>query len=317
MSIIREKFIDGYDRNDIDIFTLSNINGIKVKITNLGGIIISIFTPDKNGNYGDVVLGYDKLKDYLEDDLYLGAIVGRHANRIENACFEINGVEYHVEKNDGNNHIHGGIKGFNSVIWNADIVTEDNQECLKLTYVSNDGEENYPGNLKVSVVYSLTDDNALRIDYHAVSDKDTVINLTNHSYFNLSGHDAGDISKHNIKIYADKFTPINEECITTGEIVEVFDTPMNFTSMKPIGAEINANDPQIINGEGYDHNFVLNESGANLKMAAEVSDPASGRFMEVYTTKPGIQLYTGNHIEGNYEGKGNVQYTKRDRKSVV
>ncbi len=311
MSIIREKFIDGLDRNDIDIFTLYNKNGIKVKITNLGGIIISIFTPDKNGNYEDVVLGYDKLKDYLGDDLYFGAIIGRHANRIENACFEINGVEYHVVKNDGNNHIHGGIKGFDKVVWNADIVSENNQECLKLTYLSKDGEENYPGNLNVTVIYSLTDDNALKIDYHAVSDKDTVINLTNHSYFNLTGHDAGDILKHNIKIYADKFTPINEECIPTGEIIEVFNTPMNFTSMKPIGQEINSNDPQIVNGEGYDHNFVLNESGDNLKLAAEVYDPASGRFMEVYTTKPGIQLYTGNHIKGNHEGKGNVQYTRR------
>ncbi|KNY25605.1 aldose epimerase family protein [Pseudobacteroides cellulosolvens] len=311
MSIIREKFVDGYDRNDIDIFTLSNSNGIKVKITNFGGIIISIFVPDKNGNYEDVVLGYDKLEDYLEDDLYFGALVGRHANRIEDSCFEINGVEYQLEKNDGENHIHGGIKGFNKVIWNAYIVKEGNQECLKLTYLSKDGEENYPGNLKVTVIYSLTDDNALKIDYHAVSDKDTVINLTNHAYFNLSGHGAGDISKHHVKIYADKFTPINEECLTTGEIRDVYDTPMNFTTMKPIGTEINVDDPQIINGEGYDHNFILNEPGAKLKMAAEVYDPASGRFMEVYTTKPGIQLYTGNHIEGSYEGKGNVQYTRR------
>jgi aldose 1-epimerase len=311
MNIIREKFCDGQDQKDLEIFTLSNNNGIKVKITNLGGIVISIFVPDKNGNYQDVVLGYDKLKDYLINKPYFGAIIGRHANRIEGSCFEISGAEYHVEKNEGKNHIHGGTKGFHKVIWDAQIVEEDYNECLQLTYLSKDGEENYPGNLKVTVTYSLTYDNALKIDYYAVSDKDTVINLTNHAYFNLSGHGAGDISKHHLKIYADKFTPINEECLPTGEIIEVKDTPMDFTSMKTIGAGFSSEDTQIKNGGGYDHNFILNVPEEKLKLAAEVYDPESGRFMEVYTTKPGIQFYSGNNLVNVGIGKDNVHYKRR------
>jgi aldose 1-epimerase len=216
-----------------------------------------------------------------------------------------------VEKNDGKNHIHGGTKGFHKVIWDAEIVEKDDNECLQLTYLSKDGEENYPGNLKVTVTYSLTYDNALKIDYYAVSDKDTVINLTNHAYFNLSGHGAGDISKHHLKIYADKFTPINEECLPTGEIMEVKGTPMNFTTMKTIGAGFSSDDTQIKNGEGYDHNFILNVSEEKLKLAAEVYDPESGRFMEVHTTKPGIQFYSGNNLVNLGIGKDNVHYKRR------
>lgn len=310
MNIIREKFCDGHDQKDIDIYTLTNSNGMKVKIANFGGIVISIFVPDKDGNYEDVVLGYDRLQDYYENKPFFGAIIGRHANRIEDSCFEISGVEYHVEKNEGENHLHGGTKGFHKVIWDAKIVKKDDNECLQLTYISKDGEENYPGNLTVTVTYSLTYDNALKIDYNAVSDKDTVINLTNHTYFNLSGHGAGDITNHHLKIYADKFTPINEECLPTGEISEVKGTPLDFTSRKPIGSGISSDDIQIKYGEGYDHNYILNVSEEKLKLAAEVYDPESGRFMEVHTTKPGIQFYSGNHLVDVGAGKGNIQYKR-------
>lgn len=314
MRIIKEKTLCSLGQKDIDVYTLFNNNGMSAKITNYGGIVISLFVPDKNGNCADIVLGYDQIESYFENSAFLGAIIGRHANRIEGARFEINGAEYRLDKNEGNNHLHGGIKGFHKVIWDA----EPDKDCLKLTYLSEDGEDKYPGNLKVTVTYCVTDDNALRIDYHAVSDKDTVINLTNHSYFNLSGHASGDILKHQIKIYADKFTPINEEWIPTGEIRDVKGTPMDLTSLKPIGIGLASDDDQIIKGGGYDHNWVLNNSGATSGMpdglkcnlAAEVLEPESGRIMEVYTTKPGIQFYSGNNLADAGTGKDKVQYKK-------
>ena len=307
LSIIKEKFI----HKNIDIYKMSNTNGMTVEITNFGGIVLSLYVPDRNGNFEDVVLGYDKLEPYFVNSRFFGAIIGRHANRIEDSSFEINGVKYELDKNEGKNHLHGGSKGFHKVVWDAEIVKDNNTDCLKLTYLSKDGEDNYPGNLKVTVTYTLTEDNSLRIDYSAVSDRDTVINLTNHAYFNLAGHESGDILNHELKIYADKFTPIDEESIPTGEIREVKGTPMDFTAMKPIGIGICSDYEQIIKGEGFDHNWVLNISGSKPEKAAELFEPLSGRFMEVYTTKPGIQFYSGNKIAHSEVGKDGVMYKNR------
>ena len=299
------------DGKEVYIFKLSNSNGMTAEIINYGGIVVSLNVPDKEGNIDDVVLGYDKLEDYENDKAFFGAIIGRHANRIEDSEFELNGKVYHLNANEGKNHLHGGYKGFDKVVWNAEVIKNSDGECLQLSYTSTDGEENYPGNLDTKVIYSLTNDNALKIDYFAVSDKDTVVNLTNHSYFNLSGHGKGDITEHKVMINADRFTVIDKECLPTGEIREVKGTPMDLTVLTSIKPGLFSGYEQIIFGNGYDHNFVLNVSGKNIEKAAEVFDDKSGRLMEVYTTKPGIQLYTGNSIEDGSTGKGRVQYGKR------
>ncbi|ANX00782.1 galactose mutarotase [Thermoclostridium stercorarium] len=288
---------------EIYLFTIENSKGMKAEIINYGGIVVSLYVPDKNGRMDDVVLGCDSLEDYSKSP-YFGAIIGRHANRIENAVFELNGKEYRLAKNDGNNHLHGGIKGFDKVVWD---VLEHSGNSLKLHYLSHDGEEGYPGNLDITVTYSVTEDNALSIDYKAKSDADTVVNLTNHSYFNLSGHSSGDILKHQLKINADRFTVNNEECIPTGEIISVEGTPMDFRELKPLGPGIQSGSIHVKHFNGYDHNFVLNVSGKEPEFAAEVFDPASGRRMKVYTTKPGVQLYTGNQLN-QIAGKGGIRY---------
>lgn len=310
MSINKEKFIDREGFDNIYLYTLTNANGMMAKITNFGGIVVSLFVPDKDGKLDDVVLGYDELQSYLKNDYYLGCIIGRHANRIEDSRFEINSIEYNLVKNDGNNHLHGGNAGFHKVIWKEETVKNGSIEGLKLSYMSKDGEENYPGNMDVTVTYELNNDNSLVIDYYGVCDKDSVANLTNHSYFNLSGHESGDILEHQLMINADSFTPIDEYGIPTGEIREVTGTPMDFKEMKCIGTCIGMGDQQLINGKGYDHNWVLNCKGISEK-AAEVFDPVSGRRMEVYTTKPGIQFYSGNYLADSVKGKAGVQYKKR------
>lgn len=310
MSITKRVFGKTTDGVSVDIFTLKNSKGVEVEITNFGGIVVSLKVPDSKGRFEDVVLGYDRLEPYLEKGPFFGALIGRFANRIENGSFELNGVEYKVAKNDGQNHLHGGIKGFDKVVWAAEII-EGDKEGLKLTYLSRDGEEGYPGNLSVRVIYSLTEDNAIEIDYYAVSDKDTVINLTNHSYFNLSGHNSGDILNHKVMINADKFTVNDKYSIPTGEIREVKGTPMDFTTLTKVGQGIDSSYDQIVYGKGYDHNWVLNVSGKAPEKAAEVVDENSGRILEVYTTKPGVQFYTGNFLEGSYIGKGGVAYEKR------
>ncbi|KYH28170.1 MULTISPECIES: aldose epimerase family protein [Clostridium] len=311
MSILKKHYGYTQDGNEVYIFTLTNFNGITAEIINYGGIVTSLKVPDNKGNFDDIVLGYDSLDKYMDDTVYFGAIIGRYANRIENACFELNGKKYELAKNDGRNHLHGGIIGFNKVVWNAEIIKENNNECLQLIYNSKDGEEGYPGNLHVKVTYTLTNDNELKIDYFAVSDKDTIVNLTNHSYFNLSGHSSGDILNHKVMINANKFTEANEEAIPTGEIIDVKDTPMDFTKLTSIKDEIDSDYEQIRFAKGYDHNWVLNVSGNSPEKAAEVFDDKSGRFMEVYTTKPGIQFYTGNFLDNALVGKGNVIYGKR------
>lgn len=312
MSITKRIYGNTVDSTEVLMFTLTNSNGVVAEITNYGGIIVSLLVPDRNGKLDDVVLGYDKLEGYLKPGPYFGAIIGRHANRIEDSKFEINGVEYNVYKNDGENHLHGGLKGFDKVVWDTEIIQHGQKECLQLTYRSKDGEENYPGNLDVKVTYTLTDDNALEIDYYAVTDKDTVVNLTNHAYFNLAGHNAGDISKQTLIINADKFTVINKNCIPTGEIREVKGTPMDFTVETPIGQGLSSRYEQIICGGGYDHNWILNVSGESPEKAGEAFDAISGRLMEVYTTKPGMQLYSGNFLDGTEIGKGGAVYNKRN-----
>ncbi|MCM8709695.1 galactose mutarotase [Clostridium sp. SYSU_GA19001] len=310
MSITKRFYDNSAAGTLVHIFTLKNSKGTTVKITNFGGIVTSLMVPDKNGNFEDIVLGYDKLSDYEKKGPYFGAVIGRYANRIGNACFELNGAEYRLDKNEGENHLHGGFIGFDKVVWNAEIVTRNGAEALELVYRSKDGEGGFPGNLDVKVTYSLTEDNALVIDYYAVSDKDTVVNLTNHSYFNLAGHASGNILSQKLMINADKFTPVDKASIPTGELVDVKGTPMDFTKMKTIGQDINADFEQIIFTKGYDHNWVLNTNGNLKEKAAEVIDEKSGRVMEVYTTKPGVQLYTANFLDGSEIGKGGVPYYK-------
>lgn len=312
MGIIKRSYGKTKEGIEVYLFSLSNSNGIKVDITNYGGIIVSIFVPNRNGVFDDIVLGYDQLDEYLKKSPYFGALIGRCANRIENSEFGLNGKKYDLYRNDGSNHLHGGLKGFDKAVWETEVVERDGSESLQLTYRSMDGEEGYPGNLDVTVVYTLTYDNALKIDYFAVSDKDTVVNLTNHTYFNLSGHASGDILKHRLMINADKFTAINKECIPTGEIRSVKGTPMDFTKLKQIGDGILSGYEQIVCGGGYDHNWVLNTSGESHEKAVELVDENSGRVMEVYTTKPGIQFYSGNFLNGSEVGKGGAVYNKRN-----
>lgn len=311
MSISQQVFGSMSDGRKVLLYTLKNNNGVSARITNYGGIIVSIMVPDKNGEVRDIALGYDNLEYYIKQNPFFGALVGRHANRIEDAVFTLNGKEYKLVKNNGNNHLHGGTVGFDKVLWDSELVNNDGVDSLKLTYTSVDGEENYPGNLDVTVLYTLTEENELKIEYSAVSDKDTVVNLTNHSYFNLAGHNSGDILNHEVYINSDSFTKVNDECIPTGEILDVKETPMDFSTMTPISKGIDSDYEQIEFVSGYDHNWVLNSNGdINIK-AAEVYEPTSGIRMELYTTKPGVQLYTGNNLTTPNNGKDNAVYTKR------
>lgn len=298
------------DGSQVDLFTLTNSNGMTVKIINYGGTIVSIEVPDKNGKIDDITLGLNALEEYFKFSSYFGALVGRYANRIEGSEFELNGIVYHLAANDGKNHLHGGNKGFDKVVWQARVIDGEGGQSLQLFYRSPDGEENYPGNLDVKVTYTLTEQNELKIGYYAVSDRDTIVNLTNHAYFNLSGHASGDILNHELKINADRFTVINNEGIPTGEIRDVKDTPMDFSILTPVGARINSPDEQIVWGKGYDHNWILNASGKASEKAAEVFDPKTGRLMEVFTTKPGVQFYSGNFITET-PGKIGAVYKKR------
>ncbi len=307
MAIAQRPFgqIDG---KDVTAFTLQNANGAWVEIINFGGIITKIQVPDKQGNLADVTLGYDTLAEYETGNRHFGSLVGRHANRIEDAQFTLNNVTYHLAKNNGRNHLHGGNKGFGKVIWEPTVVDDDK---LQLTYRSVDGEENYPGTLDVTVFYSFDDDNTLRIEYQAVTDKDTVINLTNHAYFNLAGHDHGTIRQHLLQIFAERYTAVNDECLPTGEVRSVKGTPLDFTEPKPIGQDIDSTHEQIVNGKGYDHNWILDNGGKELALAAQAWDPESGRTMKVFTTKPGIQFYAGNMLTFEDTGKGGAKYPPR------
>jgi aldose 1-epimerase len=291
----------------IDLYTLRNDKGVEATITNFGGKIVTLKAPDRAGNVEDVVLGYDTLAPYVDKNPFFGTLVGRYANRIADGKFALDGKTYTLLKNNGPNSLHGGAKGFDKVAWSPAIVGE----ALQLKYVSKDGEEGYPGTLSATVTYTLTDDNGLQIGYAATTDKDTVLNLTNHSYFNMAGHANGRILDHQLTINAGKFTPVNENLIPTGELKSVEGTPFDFRKPTAIGARIDSTDQQMQYGKGYDHNFVLNRAGGGPTLAARVTDPRSGRTMEVHTTQPGMQLYTANHVEGEIKGKAGAIYRFR------
>jgi len=300
------------DGKTAELYTLKNKNGMQVSITNFGATVVSIMVPDKAGKVADVALGYDDLAGYELNKNYLGVLVGRYGNRIAHGKFSIDGTEYTLAKNNGDNSLHGGIKGFNKALWKAKDVSNGGEAAVEMKYVSKDGEEGYPGNLSVTVIYTLTNKNELKIDYSATTDKKTVVNLTNHTYFNLAGQGNGDILKQELMIDADTFTPVDAGLIPTGELKKVEDTPFDFRKPTAIGARIDASDEQIKLGGGYDHNFVLSRKAATgLSLAARVSDAVSGRTMEVWTTEPGVQFYTGNFLDGSFKGKGGITYQKR------
>jgi len=295
------------DGQEVHLYTLTNANGMQVAITNFGGRIVSIMAPDRNGKMADVVLGFDNLQDYMKYNTYFGALVGRYANRIGGAKFTLDGKVYHLPVNNGPNSLHGGTKGFDKRVWTAKEIPGD-EPALELTYLSKDGEEGYPGNLHVKVVYTLTKDNSIKIDYSATTDKDTVINMTNHSYFNLAGEGNGNVLKQVLWINSDEITPVNATQIPTGKIMKVDGTPFDFRKPTPIGARINEDNPQLKIGKGYDINYILNRKGPGLELAARAYDPGSGRELEVYTTQPGIQFYSANFLDGSIPGKGGTKY---------
>jgi aldose 1-epimerase len=296
---------------EVDLYTLTNKNGVEAGIMTYGAIVVSLKVPDRTGAVADVVLGFDSLDGYLKEHPYFGAIVGRWGNRIAKGRFKLNGVEYKLAVNNGENHLHGGIKGFDKAVWKARDVSTPDAASLELSHLSKDGDEGYPGNLSVTVTYTLTGANELKIDYLATTDKDTVLNLTNHSYFNLAGQGEGDVLSHEVMINADRFLPVDAGLIPTGELKPVKDTPFDFTQPTAIGARINQNDEQLKRGRGYDHCYVLNGSGGALALAARVREPNSGRELEVLTTEPAMQLYTANFLDGTIKGKGGKAYQFR------
>jgi aldose 1-epimerase len=305
----KQSFGKTEDGQRVDLYILTNKNGMEAAITNYGGSVVSLMVPDRNGKRDDVVLGYDTVDGYATGKAYIGATVGRYANRIAHASFTLDGNTYTLSKNDGDNHLHGG---FNKRVWTAKDVSGSAGQALELTYLSKDGEESFPGNLPVKVVYTLTDKNELKIDYSATTDKDTVLNLTNHAYFNLAGQGNGDVLQQQIMIRADRFTPIDQFSIPTGELRSVKGTPFDFTTATAIGARIDQDDQQLKMGNGYDHNWVLsNGTPGSLFLGAQAYDSHSGRVLEVLTTEPGIQLYTGNFLDGIH-GKDGKVYNRRN-----
>ncbi|HZQ96820.1 MAG TPA: aldose epimerase family protein [Candidatus Sulfotelmatobacter sp.] len=294
----------------VNLYTLKNAHGVEIQAMNYGGIILSIRVPDRKGQFADIVLGHEKLEGYIPNPPYLGAIVGRYANRIANGTFTLDGKTYSLPKNDGPNTLHGGTtRTFDKVVWDAEPLKGKNG--IAFSYLSKDGEEGFPGNLKVKVTYTLTDNNELVLDYEATTDKATPINVSQHSYFNLAGQGTGDILDHEIMINADRFTPVDKNLIPTGELQPVKGTPMDFTTATKIGARIDDNFEQLQLGHGYDHNYVLNRKGAGMVLAARVYEPTSGRVLEVSTTQPGVQFYSGNFLDGTVTGKGGHVYKRR------
>ena len=300
------------DGREVNAFVLKNARGMSVQILDLGGVIASIKVPDSSGHFADVTTGFDYPQPYLDGAGYMGAIVGRYANRISGGKFSIDGIDYSLAKNNGDNAIHGGLVGFDKKIWDVELLVGLHDAKLKLSTFSPDGEEGYPGRVEVSVTYTLNDQNQLTIDYSATSDKASIINLTNHAYFNLDGHQAGSILEHEVMLNANHFTPIDESSIPTGVILDVAGTPLDFRQRKAIGLDIESEDRQMTFGSGYDHNFVINHSEpGSVSLAAEVYSPNSGRVMKVYTDQPGVQFYTGNFLNGTLVGKEGAVYGRR------
>ena len=308
------------DGKDIDIYTLINSNGVKARIMTWGAAVVNLEVPDKDGKLGDVVLGFDKLQydegkknGYLHaDNPYFGCIVGRYGNRIAKGKFSIDGTEYTLAVNNGENHLHGGLKGFDKKIWDAEVVSDGKNPAVKFSYTSPDMEEGYPGELKCSVIYTLTEENELKLVYEATTNKPTVCNLTHHGYFNLAGPGNGDILGHLMEINADNITPVDKGLIPTGVFMPVEGTPFDFRKAKPIGQDITSDHEQIKFGGGYDHNWVLNKAKeGELSLAARVTEEATGRVMEVWTTEPGVQFYCGNFLDGTLTGKEGKVYPYR------
>jgi aldose 1-epimerase len=294
----------------VELYTIANSNGVEVSIATYGGAIVSLKTPDRAGRIADVVLGFNTLDGYLKSPFYLGALIGRYANLIANGRFVLNGVEYTLARNDGPNSLHGGLRGFDKAVWAARELTGGGAG-LELTYVSQDGEEGYPGELSVKVVYTLNHANELRIDYSAETNKDTVLSLTNHAYFNLAGEGSGDVLDHVVRLNADRFAAVGAGLVPTGELRHVEGTPLDFRRPMAIGARIGQADEQLELGLGYDHNFVVNGQMGTLRDAARVVEPTSGRVLEVLTTEPGLQFYTGNVLDGTDVGKSGKAYGRR------
>lgn len=282
---------------EVYLYTLTNDIGLQVSITNYGGAVVGIKAPDRNGVFADVVLGFETLEEYVRNPRYFGGLIGRHANRIGLGKFSLNGTQYQLTQNNGVNHLHGGARGFDKRVWKV----VDDTENLQLEYFSRDGEEGYPGNLKVSVIYSLTGEEDFEINYDARTDRETIVNLTNHSYFNLAGR--GDILGHELTLYASGFTPVSSDLIPSGEIKSVDGTPMDFRRAKTIGTDLAA-------AGGYDHNFVLDNADGSFERAARLYEPGSGRQLEIFTTQPGMQFYSGNFLDGSFSGKGGIVYHK-------
>lgn len=294
----------------VDIYTLRNNKGAEARIMTYGGIVVSLKMPDKNGHFDDVVLGYDNLDSYVKNSPYFGALIGRYGNRIAAGKFTLDGITYSLAVNNGPNTLHGGLKGFDKRVWQAEAHDTPGGPQLVLHYFSKDGEESFPGNLDVTAVYTLTDDNALRLEFTASTDKDTVVNLTHHGYFNLAGH--GDILSHVVMIPADSFTPVDATLIPTGVLQPVGNTPFDFRVPTAIGARIGLDDEQLKFGGGYDHNWVINKKFGELSLMARVTEPTTGRVMEVWSTEPGLQFYSGNFLDGTITGKGGWVYEHRD-----
>ena len=308
---IKTELFGQMDGQQVELYTLTNSRGVEAKITNYGATIVSLKVPDRAGRFDDVLLGYDTLEDYRQSTYYVGPVIGRYANRIAKGRFTLNGREYKLAVNNGENSLHGGLRGFDKVVWRAKPLQPRSGAALELTYLSKDGEEGYPGNLSVRVVYTLTERDELRIDYSATTDRDTIINLTNHAYFNLAGHGSGDILKHSLMINADRFIPADDKSIPTGELRNVAGTPFDFRRATAIGERIEQEDEQLKFGRGYDHTFVINGRAGTLRRAATASDPSTGRVMQVWTTEPGMQLYTGNYLASTMVGKGGKTYGER------
>jgi aldose 1-epimerase len=310
MSVEVKPFGQTPEGQKVELYTLTNSHGLKAKIMTYGAIVTSLQVPDRQGKIDDIVLGYNNLTDYLANNPYFGAIVGRYGNRIGKGKFTLDGVQYSLATNNGENHLHGGLKGFDKVLWKAEPVKQRDGVGVKLMYLSKDAEEGYPGNLNCTVTYTLTERNEVKIEYLATTDKPTVVNLTHHSYFNLTGCQR-DILGHELMLNADRFTPVDAGLIPTGELRPVKGTVMDFTRATPIGTRIDSDYEQLKFGGGYDHNWVLNRTGPGLILAARVYEPTTGRVLEVLTTEPGIQFYSGNFLDGTITGKGGIVYKHR------
>ncbi|MCF7974002.1 MAG: galactose mutarotase [Phycisphaerae bacterium] len=308
--IMRKAFQVEHDSKPVDLFTLKNSKGMTVQLTNYGGKIVSILVPDRHGRLGDINLGYDSADTYIHGTASLGATMGRYANRIAGGQFELNGQVYVLPKNNGENTIHGGTKGFRFVVWDG---VQLDESSVRLSYVSPDGDQGFPGNLTVKVIYTVTEDHGLKLEYSATTDKPTVINFTNHAFFNLKGEGRGDVMDHVLWVNAKQFTPTDKAAIPTGEFLAVKGTPFDFTSPKRLGRDIDIENEQLTFGGGYDHNFVLDKAEGELALAARLSEPDSGRVMEVFTTEPGLQVYTANSLtgQGTDIGKGAKAYGPR------